>query len=68
MGSMIHGDLLLFIHAGPWVRPYTVGVFSADLDGPVHAAGIDNNDFVGPSNAFQAAPYIAFFIKRDDRY
>jgi len=63
-----HGYPLLFSHARPWIRPYTVGVFPADLDGPVGAAGIDHNDLVGQSNAFQTVPDIAFFIKRDDRY
>jgi hypothetical protein len=68
MGGMIHGNSFLFIHAGPRIRPYPVRVFPADMDGPVGAAGIDNNDFVCPPNAFQTIPDIAFFIKSDDRY
>ena len=68
MGRMIHGEPLLFIHAWPWIRPYPVSVLPADMDGPVNAAGIDNNYFIGPLNTFQAVPDIAFFIKGDDRY
>ncbi len=57
-------QVLLANVAEPVVRVDPVGVFLADFDRIVRAMTVNNDDFVGPGDALQAASNLCLFIER----
>jgi hypothetical protein len=49
-----------------FVLEYLVGKFTADLFSGIRAVGVHHDDFIRPTDAFQAGPHVGLVVVSDD--